>query len=71
MTTVQQFDYEYKLLRLAVIKGELTREIAKDWIKAKGVAVAVQVDVEKEALTRKMCKKRTDRDIPILEDEEK
>lgn len=71
MTTSQQFDSDYKALRLAVIRGQVSREQALDWVKNRGKVTVLMMDEEKDQLTRKLCGRRVNLDIPILDEEEK
>lgn len=69
MTTAQQFDSDYKALRLAVIRGQVSREQAKDWIMRRGMVTALMMDEEKAQLVKRMCSMRVNLDIPILDEE--
>lgn len=70
MTSTQQFDSDYKQLRLFVVQGKLSVQEAKDWIRSRGLVTAVMVDDERAQLAIKMCSKRVDLDIPILDEGE-
>ena len=61
----------YRQIRLDVLRGRITVEQAKTWIRGRGVVTQIMLEKEMETdWYKKQVTARADRDIPIMNDNE-